>query len=391
MSFTSNKAHVYNTARTCEAIQATGKAKITLISSDDSLLNDEQKDAYFKKNSVSTRFEVVSLNSISRFFARKRFRLFNYLEVILANITLARFLLKHKKDIDVIYFRDPLTALPILINAWFIHKPFFFEAHAVLVKRSTQAMADYLSKKATGIISISHGLEDYYATLNGHNLMSFCAAAEPERFAAIKDDKTTLRKKLGLPADKILLGYTGNLSHTGNNDSYGVEDIIEAIPLLDDKTVFVGVGKKGNETEWLTERAKELSASDRVMLLPWVSRDIVAQYIKSFDVLLIPAAGARIGNSPSKLFEYLISGIPIVAAHTPAIAEVLKNRENALLVDYKNPNSWKQDIESLLSDKALGSRLVAQAMKDGSKFTWPDRGRDIIGFIESTIHAQKAP
>ena len=119
--------------------------------------------------------------------------------------------------------------------------------------------------------------------------------------------------------------------------------------------------------------------------LPWVDRQTLGAYILSFDVLLIPASGAQIGNSPSKMFEYLASGVPIVAANTEVISEVLSHEHNSLLVDYKNPQAWADAINKVVFNRVLASRLIECARVDARKYTWDRRGADIVDFIRRSV------
>jgi glycosyltransferase involved in cell wall biosynthesis len=369
-----------------------GGWQVTLVSTDHSVVTDQEKQEFFSRQFVSNPFEIISLRSFGRTITERQFLWARKLEMFFSNMTLIRWLLKQPRAGVVIYCRDPFL-YPV---AWFAKKilklALFFEIHAVLHKPASQRLVVGLARISEGIIVISRALADHYQVLHKPMIVSFCSAAEPERFAHIQTSAQDLRRSLGLPSDKIILGYTGNLSRTGNNDSYGIEDIISALPLLPPDYIFIGVGKRGNDTNELEQLSEQLGVADRVVFVPWVKKEIVAQYIKAFDLLVIPAAGAQIGNSPTKIFEYLVSGLPIVAAQTQAIAEILVSERNALLVDYKDPQSWTSAIERLVKDQPLKQHIVAQAQADGQIYTWGKRGQDITGFIaqhQVNYHEQK--
>lgn len=388
INFFANKAHVFNIVKTCEALSAIG-VDVTLVSSDNSLRINAAVEKFFKKNNSKQYFEIASLNSLSNHFKHGTWRIINWLETLLVNLSLLKFVFLRRRKIDVIYFRDGSLFIPVLFGKYILHKPIFFEIHAVLHRWRAQFFVNLLAKCSDGLINISYGLDKFYKKINARSIISFCAAAETERFAAVHANKNELRQKLFLPLDKIIIGYTGNLSVTGNNDSYGIDDIIRALPLLADNVIFVGVGKKQNETFELDNLAEELKVAKRLMFLPWVAREKIAEYILSFDILAIPAAGAQIGNSPTKMFEYLAATRPIVAANTEAIAEVLRDNENALLVDYKNPKSWAEAVKKILNNSTLAADIVARAQEDAKKYTWEKRGWDIYSFIISTVKNEK--
>lgn len=383
VNFQSNKAHVFNIAKTCEALNSTGKLKMMLVSSDNSLRSLEAYENFFRRCGVKNKFTIVSLNSISNYFFGSRWRFFNWLEIVFSNISLMRHLLSNRKTIDVIYFRDGAIILPVLF-AKLLGKPIFFEIHAVLHSWHRQFPVNILARFSSGLINISQGLDYFYKKYNSNSVVSFCSASEPEIFNTTKD-KNELRIKLNLPIDKTIIGYAGNLYATGNNDPYGIDDIIRSLPLLPENIIFIGVGKKSSEVKELEKLANNLKVSKRVVFLPWVTKDKVSDYILSFDILVIPSAGAQIGNSPTKMFEYLPSRRPIIAANTEAISEVLTNEKNAILVDYKNPAAWSGAILKILNNPELSQKLIVQAEKDAHLYTWEKRGKDISNFITTTI------
>lgn len=382
INFQANKAHVYNTVRTCEALSAIPGVVPTLVSVDGSMRSLEARTVFFRKHGIKREFSIVSLSSLGSRIGGG-FRVLNFIGVLLDNLSLAVYILRNRYAIDAVYFRDGRVFLPVFL-AKLLGKPVFFEIHAVLHSTYSQFLVNILGRISDGLVNISHGLDDFYKKYNTNSIVSFCSASEPDMFRKMKS-KSELRTELCLPTDKIILGYTGNLSVTGNNDPYGIDDIIRALPFLPEDVIFVGVGKKGNETEDLEKLADELGVVKRVYFLPWVSKEKIADYILAFDILVIPSAGAQIGNSPTKMFEYLAAGRPIVAANTEAIAEVLASEKNSILVDYKDPNSWAGAILKILNDSSLSQRLVEQAKKDAKLYTWEKRGYDIHSFIVSTI------
>lgn len=385
MNFLSDKAHVYTTTKTCEALAMPEGVRVILLSTDNSLADAAAKKDFFKKHGVRREFEIVSLPSFANAVKGSGARLINWLETVMVNISVLRYIVSHRREFDILYFRDTSLPAPILTAKYILRKPIFMELHAVLHKRYKQALNDFFAKISNGLVAISFGLKEYYEKINPKIMVAFCAAAEPERFAMIKESKERLREELRLPRDKTILMYSGNLYKTGNYDSYGIEDIIKAMPLLDAKFIFVGVGKKGNETKEHEALARELGVAERVVFLPWMAKQEVYRHWRAADILLMPASGAQIGNSPTKMFEYLASGRPIVSADTAAIAEVLRDGENALLVDYKDPSSWAEAIKKISHDAELSKRLVSGALLDSREYSWLERGRRIWLFISSSV------
>ena len=383
MNFMSGRAHVYNITKTCEALNALPNCRVTLVSTDNSLRTDKARDEFFNKHQVKEEFKIVSLNSLSCFLKNSKFRLVNWLMVVFVNFSLIKFVFKERKQIDVIYFRDHLLLFPILINKYIFKKPVFYESHYVLTRKHGQFLTNLCIKIADGVIAISYALKDYYKKLNNNIIVSFCGAAESERFASIKENRNELRKMLDLPIDKYIVGYTGNISFTGNYDPYGVDDIVRSLKFLSQDIILVLVGERKNDGEFLRDIVRNLGAEDRLIIRPWQKREDVPKYLISFDVLVIPKAGAKAGNSPTKTFEYLAAKRPIVAANTAAIREVMFDGHNALIVKTNTPREWAKKIIRVKNNNELRDKLIKQAFLDAKKYTWEKRVKSILDFIKN--------
>ncbi len=386
MNFLSDKAHVYTTTKTCEALAEQTDTQVILLSSDNSLVGESALQSFFRKHNVKKNFEIISVSSYGNIFRGSSIRLVNWFETIAINISILRYIILHRNTFDILYVRDCTLFMPILACKYILKKPIFIELHAVLHKKHGQFMNNYFSKISDGLIAISFGLREYYKHMNPNIIVAFCAAAEPERFARIINSKEFLREELKLPRERVILMYAGNLYKTGNNDSYGLEDIVEAMVYVNDSTLFIGLGKRGNETKELEDLATHLRVDKKILFLPWVPKHMVYRYWKAADVLMLPSSGAQIGNSPTKMFEYLSSERVIIAARTKAIEEVLHHEKNALLVsDFKNPREWAAAINRVLGDHQLRDTLTKAALQDSRKYSWNDRGYHIHEFIKQTI------
>jgi glycosyltransferase involved in cell wall biosynthesis len=382
MNFFLRKAHIFNTVKTCVALARLPDVAVTTISTNPIPSFDQTLREAGSDPKVSTEWKLISIPSLGRSLAQSSFFVWRWIGLIADNIAIIRYIIRNKNQFDTIYFRDHFLFLTVWFNKYLLRKPIFFESHYLLKKWLAQRMVEYCIRAASGVITIAFALEKPYHALNKHITTIFCAAAEPEVFDSVTEGKEVLRSRLNLPQKTKIIGYIGNIERTGDNDSYGVEDIVAAMPHLPDWT-FVAVGKKNPDNKELEHLAASLGVSDRVVVLPWIARTEVASYLRVFDILAIPAAGARPGNAPTKIFEYLVSGRPIVAANTGPIAEVLHDRENALLVNYQDPTDWARAVCSLSENQTATDAMIKRAYADGLNYTWESRAKRIVSFITS--------
>lgn len=91
--------------------------------------------------------------------------------------------------------------------------------------------------------------------------------------------------------------------------------------------------------------------------------------------------------SPLKLYEYMAAGRPIVASRIPALAGVLEDGRNALLVEPDSPEALLAALDRLSADPELGVRLAAAARQDVAPFSWMQRARRILGRFANGIEA----
>ena len=123
---------------------------------------------------------------------------------------------------------------------------------------------------------------------------------------------------------------------------------------------------------------------DRVELRGHVPYDQVPGVLAGASVALLPLPDepvARLFTSPLKLFDYMAAGVPIVASDLPALREVLRHEENALLARPGDPDAFADAVRRLLADPALAARLGAQARADVHRYSWDARADALLGFL----------
>lgn len=128
--------------------------------------------------------------------------------------------------------------------------------------------------------------------------------SEVARFRDVTDaEALQLRQQLGLPADKKIILYSGNIG-----EKQGLESVIDAADRLRDKPwLFVIVGQGGGKAR-LEKMARERGLSN-VIFHPLQSYDALPALLKLADChLVIQKRGAADAVLPSKLTNILAVG-----------------------------------------------------------------------------------
>lgn len=381
--FLSQRAHLHNIVKTCEALENANETKVTLVGCDEALKDSKSIVDFLRFHNVKREFKIVSLDSFVNKFKFKGNKILRWIEVFFTNLTLIRFLVKKRKEFEIVYFREHLLFPVAFFTKYFLRKKLFFESHYIWNNWYGRLLTNWCLKISKGVIAINNALLKRLKKYNKNIITVFCAALEfplPETY-----DKKKIREKLKLLVNKIIIGYTGNMSATGLGETYGVEKVVKSLEHLSSDFVFVGVGDKIGEAQFLVELAEKKGLGKRVMILPWCERKVIPDYLAAFDILVIPKAGGAPGNVPTKMYEYLAAGKPIVACATEAILEVMHDRKNCLVVNSNSSKEWAEKIKEIFKDKSLQKKLIRQAKEDSKIYTWENRGKLILDFIKLNV------
>jgi glycosyltransferase involved in cell wall biosynthesis len=147
-----------------------------------------------------------------------------------------------------------------------------------------------------------------------------------------------------------------------------IEDLIDAMALLDRDRFQLEIVGTGPEEAPLRERARRLGLERQVRFTGWLDRAQVARRYRESDLFTLAPRAEAVGTS---FVEALASGLPVVGSHVGAIPDLIDHERNGLLVTPRHPRDLAQAIGSLAADSRLcaeiGRRNRAQAEQ---KHSW---------------------
>lgn len=198
--------------------------------------------------------------------------------------------------------------------------------------------------------------------------------------------KKEAREKQNLPQDKIILGYTGSFKTMGKDK--GISVIMDALPLMLKKRkdlLFVAVGGDEKDIDYYNQLAKEKGVTQAIELRSRVDIRELAIFQKACDILLMPFPNIRhyaLFMSPLKMFEYMFSKRPIIASDLLSVRDVL-NEKNCVFVKPDDPEDLADKTIDLIGNEEKARAISGQAFQDVKKYTWSERTRRIIEFINT--------
>jgi glycosyltransferase involved in cell wall biosynthesis len=186
-------------------------------------------------------------------------------------------------------------------------------------------------------------------------------------------DKREAKLRIGAPIDVPLLVMLANLApHKGQ------ETAIRCVAELKERGVDVvcwlaGVERTGGTTysDYLYGLVDELRVSEQIRLLGF--RDDTVDLLRAADFFLLPSTREGL---PLSILEAQASKVPVLAAPTPGICEVIADDETGFLIPQDDPVGYANRIQALLRNPALYYRLAEKAHeKVVREYDW-------IGFCE---------
>ena len=161
-----------------------------------------------------------------------------------------------------------------------------------------------------------------------------------------------------------------------------IELSFEASKRFDDSYIFLILGGKPHYVDNFRAAYPDRT---NFMLMGHKSHFEIPLYLKCADVAVLPNSSkseiSRVSTSPMKLFEYMASGVPIVASDLLSIREILSEK-NSVIVKPDSPEDLARGILGILKDTEKSKKIALQARIDVKKYTWDKRVVEISKFIE---------
>ena len=262
----------------------------------------------------------------------------------------------------------------------FLYNKLFFRLPLVFVLEVHEVYKDFrfafMLRRCAHIFCLTGGLaEDLRSLFDVQGPITILPDGVNIKDFSITTNRQELRNKFGLPQDAHLVTYVGSV---GIYSWKGVDVLLDSLQKVKTSPVHaLIVGVKAEELEEL--RLKY--AGFPVTFLGWMGRVEVAELMHLSDALVLPNKRGSIVSerytSPMKLFEYMASGVPIIASDLPSVREVL-NEENAFLIVPNDPEVLACAIDHVVENPSDGVRRSTVMRTDVQRYSWEKRADSII-------------
>jgi glycosyltransferase involved in cell wall biosynthesis len=200
-------------------------------------------------------------------------------------------------------------------------------------------------------------------------------------------DGAIVRRDLGVQ-DKWIFGFIGTFGRW-----HGAEVLVDAFgrllqrrPDLRPRLRLLLIGD-GPTLPDVRRIVADRSMEAEVILAGRIAQQDGPSYLAACDVLVSPHVpnpdGTAFFGSPTKLFEYMAMGRPIVASNLDQIGQVLEHEVTAILVRPGDAGSLSHGMERTVEESTLCRALGANARHEViARYTWRAHTERIIAALK---------
>jgi glycosyltransferase involved in cell wall biosynthesis len=213
-------------------------------------------------------------------------------------------------------------------------------------------LAWFLYRRAARVVVVTEGFAE---SLAGRGLPRCRLAVVPNgadtSLFAPGSDARAIRARLGLDEGQFVALYLGSLGL-----AQGLDVVLDAAARLPD-VQFLLVGEGADKERLAAQRGRRGLAN--VRLWPAVAREQVPALYAAADVGLVPLRDVPVFRTfvPSKLFELLAAGRPVVGAVRGEARAILERSGAALVADPGDGAGVAAAVARLRDDPALAAEL----------------------------------
>lgn len=211
-----------------------------------------------------------------------------------------------------------------------------------------------------------------------HNIISM--GVDTGKFT-VNEDKTGLRKNLGIPENTFVFLFVGKFA-----EKKGVDVLLRAFHILKNRghkacLVLVGGGRLESS---LKELVSALKLESEVKFFGWVHNDLLPGVYSACDCLVVPSVFDSKGETeglPVVIMEAMACGLPVLGSDISGISEIIENGKNGWLFTTGNADEMAQKMQEVISSRRLGE-MSKKAVSTAQSYSWEVIGRKYRSVIE---------
>ena len=242
-------------------------------------------------------------------------------------------------------------------------------------------------RKAEAVITVSPSIAEAYRQRYADygipevHLVRNIPEREPEDSANATSDASPdhFRARFGIPKEDFIALYQGAFIY-----NRGLETVLEAMESLEGTgihLVLMGYGRLQNLVDEAAQRWPHIHVH------PAVPYEEVLAYTRSADVGLVsvkPTCLSYLYCLPNKLFEYILSGVPVLSNDLPDCRALIEECGVGAVVKDDNPRGWRQALVELREN---GTHDFQSGLESApSRLSWNQEKAKLVAIYAHMAH-----
>ena len=224
-----------------------------------------------------------------------------------------------------------------------------------LITRALEKMELFFYRKCKRLIMVTKSFKDNVINrgIDGEKIHVITNGVDQELFYP-REKSRSLIEKYSMN-DKFVISYVG-----AHGISQNLSTILKVAKSLNNEEdiqfLFIGEGAE-------KEKLKEIANNENITNVRFIDaqpKEMIPEFYCTSDICLIPLKKIELFRTfiPSKMFEIMACGIPIVASVEGESADILNDSKSAVVIEPDNPDEIKRAILKLKEDRSLHDQLA---------------------------------
>jgi glycosyltransferase involved in cell wall biosynthesis len=303
------------------------------------------------------------------------------------SVEVHRFLEKEKPDVILLY-GVPTIGMQVLAIAKRFAVPVVFRSIDVshqlvpssLLVPATRALEKYVYTRARFNMALTPHLRDYIMSygVSADRVRLLPSGVDTKMFCPGPPARQILDQWEIAPGGRVIL-FMGTIYRFS-----GLDKVIRDFPILlrkhpKAKLVIVGAGEDESR---LRQLSGENGVEQNVVFAGLRSYAELPDIIRSSDVCINPFELNEITAKilPTKLFQYLACGIPVLATELPGTVPFLSGEEHGVV--YCGLENFVERLSDVLSNDALRSDLGRRGVALATQYEWENITRTMVDWLK---------
>lgn len=214
-----------------------------------------------------------------------------------------------------------------------------------------------------------------------------------------------IKNQYNLPSKKIVLSPNGfeksfieeypdpyksiknrfNICYIGGiTKNRGIDILVQACAKLHEKYPYLKLYIMGFYGEGISKELKDVIETSDFIFRKEIPRKEIIKIFKDIDLCIMPYnpnEGYLNRSSPTKLYEYIGCGRPIICTKCESLIQIGKD-DSILYVDY-DVEDFKRKIEFLIKNPQIRENMSKKLIEIRSEYLWDKRAVDLHDAVKS--------